>query len=130
MNNTEKLTLADVEVQFEHWRKTRKHRCPVPQELWDAATSLVGQHSTLEISKALNIAHSKLKKRIDVPSSSQPIPSTDFLKVGVMPPPPVALPSCVLEVSDKNGTNMKVSMTGSPCFDVVELLQAFWSRNS
>jgi hypothetical protein len=36
----------------------------------------------------------------------------------------------VLEVSDKNGAAMTVSMTGTPCLDAMELLQAFWSRNS
>jgi hypothetical protein len=128
MKTTEKLTLTDVQQQFEHWRTTRQHRSPIPQELWDAAISLVGKHSTLEISKVLNLTHSKLKKRIDVSLSSQPTtPSTDFVKVGVIQPP-AAPPSCVLEVSDKNGAAMTVSMTGTPCLDVVELVKAFLSR--
>ena len=128
MKSTKKLTLADVQAQFEHWRTTRRNRSPIPQELWDAATSLASQHSTLEISNALKLTHSKLKQRFDASSSSQTAPSHDFVQLGVMQPT-VAPSSCVVELSDKNGTAMKVSITGNPCLDVVELIQAFWSRN-
>lgn len=127
MKHTEKLTLADVQEQFEHWRTTRQQRSPIPQELWDAALSLVGRHSTLEISKALNLAHSKLKQRINFPSSSESPPPPDFVKVGIVQQPTVP-PSCVLEVSDKNGAAMRVSMTGVPCLNIMELVEAFWRR--
>jgi hypothetical protein len=129
MKTTEKLTLADVKEQFEHWRKTKQHRSPIPEELWNAATSLAGKHSPHEISKALNLTYAKLKKRIALSSSSQTSPSPDFVKLGVVHPP-VTPSSCVLEVSDKHGASMKVSMTGAPCLDVLELVQAFWVRNS
>jgi hypothetical protein len=128
MNTPEKKpTLADVQAQFAHWRTTRRHRCPIPQELWDAALSLVGKHSTLEISKALNITHSKLKKRVPVSPPQNPLPA-DFVKLGVIQPP-AAPPSCVLEVSDKNGATMTVSMSGAPFLNIMELVEAFWSRN-
>lgn len=129
MNITEKkLALSDVQAQFEHWRKTRRHRCPIPQELWNAALSLVGNHSTLEISKALNITHSKLKQRVPV-SLPQNSPPADFVKLGVIQPPATPA-SCMVEVevSDKNGVSMKVSVSGAPFLNIMELVESFWSR--
>jgi hypothetical protein len=33
-------TLEEVRVQFETWRKTRKSRQPIPDQLWQAAFKL------------------------------------------------------------------------------------------
>ena len=129
MSTPQKLTLSDVQRQFEGWRKTKQHRSPIPEELWDAAIKLVGKHSTLEVSKALNLTHSKLKKRIASSSSSPTTPSPDFVTLGVMQPT-AAQPSCALELSDTNGAVMKMSITGVPCLDIMKLIQAFWNRNS
>jgi len=130
MNTTPKLTLSDVQRKFEHWRKTRQHRSSIPKELWDAAIGLVGDYTTLEVSKALNLTHKNLKKQIlENSPHTPPVSSADFVELGVMQATGTPQP-CIIEVSDKNDATMKMTITGKPCFDIVKLAQAFWARKS
>ena len=42
---THKSSLKDVQNQFEGWRSIRKHREPIPDALWEAATDLRNDYS-------------------------------------------------------------------------------------
>jgi hypothetical protein len=59
----EPVTLEGVQARFEQWRRGRDRRGPIPGELWEAAAALTSQHTYQEVSKALGLNHSDLKRR-------------------------------------------------------------------
>lgn len=40
-NNSRALTIDEVRVRFEEWRKNRQGKSSIPGELWSAATLLI-----------------------------------------------------------------------------------------
>lgn len=56
--------LAEVQSRFNDWRKKRKHRNPIPEELWTAAVMLTQEHSLNKVSKTLHLSYAALKERI------------------------------------------------------------------
>ncbi len=61
---TTKPTLEDVHNLFSMWRETRRSRKPIPKELWEAAAALCDDYTINQISKALRLNHTVLKKHI------------------------------------------------------------------
>lgn len=45
-------TLAEVQARFADWRKNKKHRRRIPEDLWTAAVQLSPEHSLHKISTA------------------------------------------------------------------------------
>ena len=56
--------LSSVKLQFKTWRKTRKQKSRIPDELWTAAVSLSNRYSIHRISKALHVNHTALRDRV------------------------------------------------------------------
>jgi hypothetical protein len=56
--------MEEARELFEQWRKTRKHREPIPPLLWDMAVTLAGHHSLYEVSSCLRLNYNDLKTRI------------------------------------------------------------------
>ena len=52
-----KLTLEQVQEQFEHWRQSRGKRGAIPDALWQAAVMLFPDYALHRISKALRLKH-------------------------------------------------------------------------
>jgi hypothetical protein len=46
------------------WRETRRSRKPIPKKLWEAAAALCDDYTINQISKALRLNHTVLKKHI------------------------------------------------------------------
>ena len=128
---TSRPTLEEILKRFESWRKTRRSRTPIPEDLWQAAISLCENNSIYEISKALHLSYTKLKERvslsktIDEPESpSHPgFVELDFAQAVI----PLEY---VVEMEEKNGAKMRVQIKGKNGFDLLELVQAFWARTS
>jgi len=124
----EKQRLETVQAQFSDWRKNRKKRSPIPESLWDAATSLVDGFSINELSKALRLNHRSLKDRIETIQDKQPEEPCQptFIEL-----PALNLPVDSTEVSlelEKAGARMKVHVKGH--IDVASLIQTFWRQQS
>ncbi len=66
-------TIEDIQQLFQHWRSSRKHREPIPQNLWEAAVSLCQIHSVYKVSKALKLSFNDLKKRCTASLKNQPV---------------------------------------------------------
>ncbi len=126
-----KPTLEEVRNQFETWRKSRQRRTPIPDLLWHAAVSLSRDYSVLQISKALRLNYTDLKKRVHT-SRSVCLPETnsrpafvelDFSK-SIFPA------ECIVEMEDKSGARIKMYFKGEAGLDLLELGKAFWSKAS
>ena len=99
-------TLEEVQRQFNGWRKSRKHRTPIPPRLWNAAVSLAGRYSTHKISITLRLNYTQLRKRISLAGvaektavSPPPIPFANFVEYSVCPP---HQPECFIEMENRH----------------------------
>ena len=53
-----------VRQELEAWRRTRKHRDPIPPPIWQAMVELSRVHGLSPVSQALRINYSDLKRRM------------------------------------------------------------------
>lgn len=122
--------LQKVQAQFANWRRTRQGREPIPEELWQSVKALSKTYSIGEISKSLKLSHSNVKKHVlnSVYSTAKPpLPPVDFVELGIFEPPSSS--SCILEMTNTKGSSLKINITGTPCIDVKELTNIFWSKD-
>lgn len=124
-------SLKEVKQLFTTWRASRKHKTRIPDELWEAAASLVPQHSIHQISRALRINHTDLKDQVasrsqasDTPTAPQPF----FLEL----PPPQSPPlsGCLIEMENRHGEKMRMHFSGEISLDLLAVSQNFWMRCS
>jgi len=126
---TTERTLEDVRHQFEQWREVRKHRTPIPESLWEGAVSLSVGHSIHEISKALGLSYTTLKKRIcafrsgNLPEAAS---SSAFVEVDLRAS--MADAGCIVEMEDRDGSKMRMYIKGNAGFNPPEFIKAFLGK--
>lgn len=122
-------TLEEVRHGFEMWRKDRRTRGPIPEDLWRAAVEQCESHSVYKVSRALRVNFTDLRNRVEkvrdrAVSAGEPIGFVE-LDIGAR-----ILPfDCVVEMESSNGSKMRMYLKGSQKgFDSVELSRAFWRQ--
>lgn len=125
-----KPTLQEVLTRFETWRKGKKPGSRIPKCLWAAAVDVCDVHSLCEVSKALGLNYTELKRRYAIATEKaqrQQPTSTGFIEI-----PPLAMSStCVIELSKTSGATMKMTFQGQRSgLDPVAMMRAFWSQRS
>ncbi len=116
--------LADVHHQFDEWRKTRTKRTPIPEALWDAAVSLVPEHSVYEVSKCLHLDFKILKERVRQRDTRS---SMSFIEIDAKQLLPGS--ECIVEMEHRDGSRMRMHLRGGTQPDLIEIAKAFWSRS-
>ena len=116
-------SLQEVKQHFEHWRKTRKGRQPIPEHLWQAAAGLTKQYSINHVARLLRLNHSALKEKVEISKQENPafveIPFPDELS-------PVYW---TVEVDNTRGAKLRMSCQGQGAIHaLVEIGKAFWDR--
>ena len=125
--------IAEVLDRIEHWRKTRLKRSPMPEELWDAAASLLRTHGAYPVAKALRVNYAALKKRAEQNSLNGPDRKNHdgFVELSaaqlIGTPPQVGT---VVEVEERDGVRMTIRVAGGNPVDVAGLVAAFRSRRA
>jgi len=64
------VELRDVLQMFESWRHSRLHREAIPDELWEAALSLIPSYPATKVAQILHLNYAKLKERLPGASAS------------------------------------------------------------
>ena len=124
-------TLEEVRVQFETWRKTRKSRQPIPDQLWQAAFKLSKNNSIYKIAKTLRLDYTKLKNftragiNHHLPIVKEISPA--FIELGIGACCSEAC-ECIIDINRSDGAQMKMQFKGSCYFDPLELCKAFWGK--
>ena len=120
-----KLSLEKAQSQFVDWRKTRKKRGPIPEELWDVAISLSELYTVYQISKDLRLNYTALKDRVE---AQHMMPSEEPNRAAFIELPPMASGEISLELENKTGGKMKIHVKGHTDINLVSLTQIFWSQ--
>ena len=124
-------TLEQVRQRFESWRRRRKKRTRIPQNLWQAAIALSEEYSIHHLSKTLRINHTALKNKVKNANAPEERPS-DILPAPFieLPAPVVPLLESSIEMIKDDGSLMRMHIRGAACSDLIELGKAFWKMGS
>ncbi|MGA2264598.1 MAG: hypothetical protein ABSH28_24605 [Acidobacteriota bacterium] len=119
--------VESVRLRLERWRRNRKHRSPIPEELWASAAELAGEYGLAKTAHALRLDYYSLKERLG--PNNQPIPpeaKTQPAFVELVPQDPAAISECTIELEDPSGARMRVHIKGTGVPDLTGLSDAFW----
>ena len=107
-----KLTVEQVQEQFEQWRRSRGKRGTIPDALWQAAVLLFPDYSVHRISKALRLNYTDLKHHVEAQRSTfEPATGSGaaFIELGLSDPMRPA--ECIVEMADEKGASLRRFMS-------------------
>ncbi len=122
-----KPSLADVQEQFETWRKNRRKKKRIPSRLWKEAARLSEDYPLSQISTALRVNYSDLRRHVmakQSPESSHP--ACTFVEVDVNNDHGSA--TYTIELEDRFGSRMKMSCSAGTEINPIDLIKVFCSR--
>lgn len=138
MESRKSLTPPDVPFdiaglcrQVERWRRTRRHREPMPEPLWALAASLARRHGVARIARFVRLDYYALKERLDSLGRDQVAESDKrpaFVEFTL--PPSVPVPECIVELEHPRGGRMRIHIKGAPAPDLGALSRSFWDAES
>lgn len=114
--------IQEAQLQFENWRRERKGGERIPESLWVTAVELAKQHGVWPTAKALNLDHSRLKRRVR--NEEEDVKGGAFVE---LIPQGAMLYACTVEMEDGRGARMRVELKGAAA-DVTALSRTFWSE--
>jgi hypothetical protein len=93
--------LQQLSERFEHWRRTRPGKSPIPEPLWAAAAQLARSHGVCQTEQVLRLEYKKLKQLMEAEQASArvrrrraPAPAAFMEQVA---PQPTAAAECLIE---------------------------------
>ena len=121
--------------RIEHWRKTRKKRAPMPDDLWAASVELAQEYGINPIARGLRLSYDSLKSHVatapkPTPKRRAPAPMANGF-VELNPTSLVGTPMLtgpVVELSANDGAKLIIRLLEHNAIDVVGLTNAFLNR--
>jgi hypothetical protein len=126
--------MDEVRKQVEHWRKTRPHRCRMPEHLWQSAIELAQAQGIYAVSQGLHISYDRLKAHVDVAGKGRKIKGIQRRReaefVELLPAMAVSSPAdaMVLELVGAGGNRLIVRVPGAAGADVVAMIRELYGR--
>jgi hypothetical protein len=115
--------------RFEHWRRTRERRSPIPDPLWDLAAKLSATFGIHRTAKTLRLNADSLKKHAaSVGKGQAPADSSRLHRsrqeaaatfVELVPSASSCSPECIVELKHPHGTTLRIQVMGSRSSEVV-----------
>ena len=120
--------LSRVCREFEHWRRTRPRRSPIPTSLWALAVEHARAVGVPATARRLRLDYYALKQRVDAAAAGAPRASAGTAFVEVVPTGvgPAGVTECVIDFADARGATMRIRVTGPAVPDLAALSQGFW----
>ena len=114
-----------VRRQFEQWRRKRRGRDPIPEQLWVAAAGLAREYGVNATSRALSLDFNKLKALVKQknPSRKRRSAAPQFLEL--VAASTVVANECVIELEGPRG-KMRIEWKGSAAPDLAGLGRMLW----
>ncbi len=127
MSEKREPTVEEVQRLFKEWRRNKKRRERIPEELWKAAISLTKQYSAHQISRHLHLNHSAVRDHIRAENPAEVIREKEaaFIEFDVIQ---AAIGSnCVIEIEKRGGAKMRMSFKCSSS-DMAGLAKTLWGE--
>jgi hypothetical protein len=126
--------VRQVLSRIERWRRTRKKRTAMPEQMWEGAAALARVHGVYWTARELGLSYDSLKKRVEGGpggSRGERGDHSGFIEVGAAPLMGFGQPSgAVVELSDTDGARLVIRLTEGGELDARDLAEAFWGRRS
>lgn len=118
--------LDDVARRFAQWRRKRRGRARIPDDLWRFAAEAAAAHGVGVTVRRLGLNASRLKEWMQVVEheSASSGSETAFIEL-----PPLAMGSsgeCVLELEEPSGRKLRVTLRGPAIGQALQLGRALW----
>ncbi len=118
--------LARVRRALEAWRKTRKHRQPIPESLWTQMAALARAYGVSPVAQVLRLDYYQLKRRAAEVPERQVSGAPKFVELKF---PSSAPGFCVAELEDQRGRKLTLRWGAAPGPELLGVVQAFWSQD-
>ena len=121
------VSLEEVKARFDEWRRTRKGKAPIPDELWAAAAEVARTEGVSRTSTELSVEWNHLKRRMAAASgaSSRPAPPR-FVELVA---PRESLPECVIELEGRHG-KFRIQLKNASASYLAKLSRELWESAS
>ncbi len=120
-----KNDLETAKMRFEHWRKTRTRKAPIPDELWTVAISTARQEGVNRTAQLLRLDAGKLKRLLVAAGGALPKAPHQPRFVELIAPTPAATPGCLIEFESSSGGKMRIHWEIAAAPDWTSLLRAW-----
>jgi len=113
---------AGLADRLNDWRRTRCRGQRIPEELWEAATTLARAHGVCPTSTALKLNYYDLQRRLGGSSGKpKPVPKLPtFVEMASGKPDPGTV-----ELIRSNGSRLTLRLSNPKSRDLLPLVQAF-----
>ena len=119
--------LGEVRRRIEHWRRTRRCRTTMPEELWSAAAAVAQVAGLNATARALRLDYYSLKARVEKRSSAAR-QSVTFVEARLPPTPPPSGDEYLVELERVDGGRMRARVSTIDALAV--LSESFWRGRS
>ena len=120
--------LEEVKARFEEWRRNRKGKAPIPDELWAAAAEVARTEGVSRTSTELSVEWNHLKRRMAAASAAPPKPAPPRF-VELVAPREEALHECVIEVEGRR-SKLRIQLKGASASYLATLSRELWESAS
>ena len=118
------LTVEKVHARFEDWRRNRKGRAAIPDELWLAAVQVARREGVNRTAAALHLDGGKLKRRmVAADSASSEVKPPAFVEL--LSTDSTGQPECIIELEGRN-RKLRIHWNGATAADLAALSRALW----
>jgi hypothetical protein len=122
------VNLEDVKARFEQWRRGRKGKASIPDELWAAAAEVARREGVNRTSTELHVEWNHLKRRMAARSegSSKQAPPRF---VELVAPREESLPECVIELEGRRA-KLRIQLKDASASYLATLSRELWESAS
>jgi hypothetical protein len=96
------ISLEEAKGRFEEWRRNRKGKAAIPEELWAAAVEVARREGVNRASTELRVEWNHLKRRMAAASEASPKPVSPAF-VELIAPRSQPHPECTIELEGLGG---------------------------
>src|SRR5579872_564524 len=122
------ITLEEAKARFEEWRRNRKGKATIPDELWASAVEVARKEGVSRTSTELRVEWNHLKRRMAAHSPATPKPKPAAF-VELVAPCGQSLPECSIELEGSRG-KLRIGLKGASASYLATLSRELWESAS
>jgi hypothetical protein len=122
------VSLEDVKARFEEWRRNRKGKAAIPDELWAAAAEVARTEGVSRTSTELHVEWNHLKRRLAAAEGEPSRPARPRF-VELVAPRGQALPECVIELEGRHA-KLRIQLKEASASYLATLSRELWESAS
>ena len=119
------ISLEEAKTRFEEWRRNRRGKAAIPDELWATAVEVARKEGVSRTSTELRVEWNQLKRHMAAATAISRPPTF----VELTAPRPQSLPECTIELEGRRG-KLRILLKGVSASDLATLSRELWETAS